>query len=99
MRYRLATCLLLVVAVFGSSETFSADRRIRLAQSQALSSCLTSCSTQIVMCQFTCINLSTGATTSASVTVVGSTTNPTQCSLNCTTQQQVCQQNCIRQQQ
>jgi hypothetical protein len=65
--------------------------------SASYTSCQVTCGTQVQACQSQCLSLASGASNSASITVVGPTTNATQCTLNCTTQQLVCQQSCARQ--
>ncbi len=112
MRHLLAVSLLmLATAGSGSSQDLTVQAPVRLAQStpaptitltppanQTFTNCMVSCGTQQGNCQSSCLALSSGAQTGASVTIAGPTTNPTQCTLNCFTQQLVCQQGCARSQ-
>jgi hypothetical protein len=113
MRHFLAASLLmLATAGYGWSQDLTAQHSIQLVQTtpapppitltlpanQTFTNCMVSCGTQQGNCQNSCLALSSGAQTGASVTIAGPTTNPTQCTLNCFTQQLVCQQSCARSQ-
>jgi len=56
--------------------------------------CMFGCSTQLQMCQNTCISTINGTTVVPSLTTAGVTSNPTTCQTNCSTQLQTCQRNC-----
>lgn len=81
--------LICLLAALGTVTIAAAEPRLRLAQSQAFSSCMMTCSAVYMTCQQNC------TPPGARITASGAdTSSASQCPLNCTTQQQVCQQNC-----
>jgi hypothetical protein len=83
---RALVCLL---ATLGTVTIAAAEPRLRLAQSQAFSACMMTCSAVYMTCQQNCTPPGSRITASGA-----DTSSASQCPLNCTSQQQVCQQNC-----
>jgi hypothetical protein len=95
LRYRLAGCLALAVgAAMAAAPALAAERtKLRLAQTQAQSSCILNCDTKSGTCQSAC----TVPTVSAVAPFTGTRQDPgatTQCMLTCATQALTCKQAC-----
>jgi hypothetical protein len=83
------TIALLLLLSFLYSPASAAERKLLLAQSQAYSACMLTCSAVYMTCQQTCTPPGARITASGADGSAAS-----QCPLNCSTQQLVCQQSC-----
>ena len=93
------SAILLAVLVLGlagerTSEGAATTKKIRLAQSSNVTSCMMACNSQAATCQTTC--LIPGTPPTASATTTSNATQSTSCQLNCSTQQISCQTICAR---
>jgi len=91
--------ILFVVALVGSAidgiaSGASADGKIRLAQTSAVTNCMMTCNSQAATCQAACVVPGTPPTGAATTT--GNANVSTSCQLTCSTQQVVCQTTCAR---
>jgi hypothetical protein len=86
----LAAVAINAVSVYGAS----AEGRIRLAQSSAVTNCMMTCNAQSANCQTAC--LVPGTPPTASATTTSNATASTTCLLTCSSTQIACQTNCAR---
>jgi hypothetical protein len=91
---RSVTVLLAALALAGAATGAMAAKKMRLAQTSAVTSCMMSCNSQAAACQSTCLVPGTPPVGAALAT--GNANTSTVCVLGCSSQQLQCHTNCAR---